>query len=392
MVTVDDGTGEHIVCAGVRNFAAGDLVPWAKPGSRVPTLPEPLAPRKLRGVLSNGMLCSPHELNLADSHAGILLLTHEDLSVGDDFKAVVGLDDAVLDIEIEPNRPDLMSVLGVAREVAAATGAPLAPPDVTVRRAWRPRPARPRRGAGPERCPRYLARVILGVGSGLLPPVRRRGCSPPACAPSRRGRCHELRDARVRPAAAPFDLDRRGRGHRGPARPRGRADGHARRRRRALTAEDLVIAIMQTRRHRRGHGGADAEVASDTQDMLLESAYFTLGGSSAPPGGSSCPRRRRSVSNGEPTRAAGTRRDQRGAVSSPEWAGGGSCGGAVAWELPPGAPRSRCAPRASGLPSRVTARRLRGVFDRLGMAPRSPATPSTSRSPATGSTSTARWT
>ena len=49
VATVDDGTGEQVVCAGVRNFAAGDLVPWAKPGAQVPVLPEPLAPRKLRG-------------------------------------------------------------------------------------------------------------------------------------------------------------------------------------------------------------------------------------------------------------------------------------------------------------------------------------------------------
>ena len=74
---VDDGTGEQVVCAGVRNFAAGDLVPWAKPGSRVPVLPEPLAPRKLRGVLSNGMLCSPRELAIADVHTGILVLNRE---------------------------------------------------------------------------------------------------------------------------------------------------------------------------------------------------------------------------------------------------------------------------------------------------------------------------
>ncbi len=71
---VDDGTGEQVVCAGVRNFAAGDLVPWAKPGSRVPVLPDPLAPRKLRGVVSNGMLCSPRELDIADVHLGILVL------------------------------------------------------------------------------------------------------------------------------------------------------------------------------------------------------------------------------------------------------------------------------------------------------------------------------
>jgi len=120
---VDDGTGEQVVCAGVRNFAAGDLVPWAKPGSRVPVLDQPLAPRSLRGVVSNGMLCSLRELAIADTHEGILILEpSEGFEVGDDVKRSLALDDAVFDIEVEPNRPDFLSVLGVAREVAAAVG------------------------------------------------------------------------------------------------------------------------------------------------------------------------------------------------------------------------------------------------------------------------------
>ena len=64
-------------CAGVRNYEAGDLVPWARPGSRVPVLPEPLAPRDIGGVVSNGMLCSPRELAIADVHEGILVLNTE---------------------------------------------------------------------------------------------------------------------------------------------------------------------------------------------------------------------------------------------------------------------------------------------------------------------------
>ncbi|MEX0651631.1 MAG: phenylalanine--tRNA ligase subunit beta, partial [Actinomycetota bacterium] len=118
VVTVDDGAGEHVVCAGVRNYEAGDLVPWARPGSYVPVLAEPLAPRDLGGVVSNGMLCSPRELAIADVHEGILVLDDEPVSPGDDVVAALGLDDEVLDIEVEPNRPDFLSVLGVAREVS----------------------------------------------------------------------------------------------------------------------------------------------------------------------------------------------------------------------------------------------------------------------------------
>src|SRR5215207_7581958 len=128
VVTVDDGAGEHVVAAGVRNYEVGDLVPWARPGSRVPVLPAPLAPRDLGGVVSNGMLCSPRELAIADVHEGILVLRDEPVAPGDDVVTALGLDDEVLDIEVEPNRPDFLSVRGVAREVAALTGTPMLEP------------------------------------------------------------------------------------------------------------------------------------------------------------------------------------------------------------------------------------------------------------------------
>ena len=115
---------------GVRNMAPGDVVPWAPPGARVPGLDAPLATKTIRGVVSNGMLCSPSELAISQDHTGILVL--DDTWVpGTDVKGALGLDDPVLDIEVEPNRPDFLSIYGVAREVAAAhRGAP--------------RPARPR--------------------------------------------------------------------------------------------------------------------------------------------------------------------------------------------------------------------------------------------------------
>ena len=129
---IQHGTGEIELVVGVRNMAAGDLVPWAPPGARVPVLPDPLGAREIRGVVSNGMLCSPRELGISQDHGGILVLAEEGWDVGADVKRALGLDDTVLDIEIEPNRPDFLSVYGVAREVAAATGVALAEPDVGV--------------------------------------------------------------------------------------------------------------------------------------------------------------------------------------------------------------------------------------------------------------------
>src|SRR5439155_20627675 len=74
----------------------------------------------------------PRELAISQDHSGILILDQEELRVGDDLKRGLGLDEAVFDIEVEPNRPDFLSVYGVAREAAAATGVKLVPLDTSV--------------------------------------------------------------------------------------------------------------------------------------------------------------------------------------------------------------------------------------------------------------------
>ncbi|HET9671739.1 MAG TPA: phenylalanine--tRNA ligase subunit beta, partial [Actinomycetota bacterium] len=117
VASVDGGVGPTQVVVGVRNMVAGDLVPWARPGSRVPGLDEPLGVRRLRGEASNGMLCSPRELAISQEHETGILVLPGDLPVGADLKSVLRLDDEVLDLEIESNRPDLLSILGIAREV-----------------------------------------------------------------------------------------------------------------------------------------------------------------------------------------------------------------------------------------------------------------------------------
>ena len=282
VATVDDGAGEQIVCAGVRNFEAGDLVPWAKPGARVPVLPEPLAPRKLRGVLSNGMLCSSRELNIADVHTGILILNDEGFAVGADFKTAVGFDDEVLDIEVEPNRPDFLSVLGVAREVSVLTGVPLRPVDAKA----------PDHGetsgvvsitiSALDACPRYVARVIRGVDLTRPTPLKVQA---------------RLTAAGMRPVSNVvdatnytmlelgqplhgFDLDRLA----GPSiSVRHAASGERLTTldgvERLLEAEDLLICDAESPVAIAGvMGGSTSEVSASTTNVLLESATFTREG------------------------------------------------------------------------------------------------------------------
>src|SRR5437016_12168631 len=169
LARLDTGRGEARVAAGVANWEVGDRVPYAPPGSRVPVLPEPLGVRRMGGEESQGMICSPHELGVSADHGGILILS-SDLPLGGDVATLLGLDDLVLDVEIEPNRPDLMSVVGVAREAAAATGVPLVPTGDGVREdAEAAAACATVEVRDPERCPRYVARVIRGVAVGPSP-------------------------------------------------------------------------------------------------------------------------------------------------------------------------------------------------------------------------------
>ncbi|MBK5223402.1 MAG: phenylalanine--tRNA ligase subunit beta [Acidimicrobiia bacterium] len=124
LVDVDAGDGEarQIAC-GAFNMAVGDHVPLATIGTTMPDGME-IARRKMRGQWSNGMLCSGRELALGDDHSGIFVLP-SDTTPGHDVSDALGIESDVLyDLEINPNRPDAMSVAGVARDLAARLGLP----------------------------------------------------------------------------------------------------------------------------------------------------------------------------------------------------------------------------------------------------------------------------
>src|SRR5688500_14980152 len=111
-------------------MTAGDLVPLATIGTVMPSGME-IGRRKMAGVWSNGMLCSARELGLGDDQAGIFLLPDQ-LSPGTPFTQAMGIErDVLYDLEINPNRPDAMSVAGVARDLAARLRLPFMLPDPT---------------------------------------------------------------------------------------------------------------------------------------------------------------------------------------------------------------------------------------------------------------------
>jgi phenylalanyl-tRNA synthetase beta chain len=161
---VDDGSGakRQIVC-GATNYKVGDKVPLALPGAKLPNGTE-IRKSKLRGIESEGMLCSPIELGLGEDASGLLILSPDEKiggPIADLFPS-----DTILDVEITPNRGDLLSHFGLAREIAALTGA--AAPS--------PRPEEAARGragsitiAATRECPFFSLRKIDNVKVGPSP-------------------------------------------------------------------------------------------------------------------------------------------------------------------------------------------------------------------------------
>src|SRR5438477_5921690 len=157
------GAQRFSVVCGAPNTRAGARAAFAPPGATLPGLGV-VAAKKIHGVESEGILCSERELGLGDEHEAGLLLLDGDAVVGADLVKQLGLDDHVLEIEITPNRPDCLSVLGVARELAALTGPRLRPPPTRLREGTiRTRDLARVRIEAPELCPRYTVRVIEGV-------------------------------------------------------------------------------------------------------------------------------------------------------------------------------------------------------------------------------------
>ena len=165
--TVDDGRGEVQVVCGARNVAAGIKAPFARVGSTLPG-GKAIGAAELRGVRSNGMLCSARELELPDDVDGLLLLD-ADATIGRPVVEHLKLDDSILEVNVTPNRGDCFSVLGIARELAARRDAAL------VRREPKPTAATTNEvfpvalHAG-EHCPRFAGRVLRGIRAGAKSP------------------------------------------------------------------------------------------------------------------------------------------------------------------------------------------------------------------------------
>ena len=290
---VADGKGERQIVCGAQNFQPGDKVPLILPGASLPMKPgdkEPFTIKvgKIRSVESHGMMCSPAELGLPDQIDGLLILP-ADAKVGQPLAEFLGRagSDVVYDLEITPNRPDLNSVLGIAREIAALTGNPLRIPVPATRPAAGGAAPVSIRLEAPDLCPRYTAQVIRGVRVGPSPawlrsslekvglrsinnvvdvsnyvmletgqPLHTFDLNLIAQSPANDGRSQPTLVIRRASAGESFTT----------------LDGRAH----VLSAETLLIADPEKAIALAGvMGGQNTEIQDTTTDVLVESAYFT---------------------------------------------------------------------------------------------------------------------
>ena len=274
-VDVGQDADLQIVC-GAPNARERLAAPVALVGTELATGLS-IKPAKIRGEESRGMLCSEKELGIGEDASGLMALS-DDLPIGAPLAQALGLDDAVLELEITPNRPDCLSMIGIAREIGAETGNPVKLPSVQVKEST----ANVRELTSvvidaPELCPRYAARVIRGVKIAPSPKWLQRKldsigvgtinnvvditnfvlmeCGHPLHAFD----YYKLRENRivVRRAAPDETLTT--------------IDGSEQK----LTSDMLVIADAETPVALAGvMGGFDSEISDQTVDVLLESAYF----------------------------------------------------------------------------------------------------------------------
>ena len=171
LATVDLGGRQITVVCGAPNLVVNDKIAFALVGARIidgrSGVIEELKPAKIRGVVSEGMICAEKELGISDEYEGILVLPQK-YEIGRPLADYLG--EIIFDIDITPNRADCLSVMGIAREAAAITGNPFRMPDLSYPESDKPVESYASvEVKDPDLCPRYCASVIEGITIGSSP-------------------------------------------------------------------------------------------------------------------------------------------------------------------------------------------------------------------------------
>ncbi|MBT9315732.1 phenylalanine--tRNA ligase subunit beta [Leptothoe spongobia] len=279
--TVDIGEAEPstIVC-GAANVKADIFVAVAQVNTYLPQVDLKIKPRKIRGVPSAGMICSLAELGLAKDADGIHIFEHRDLEVGQDVRPLLGLDDTILDLSSTANRADALSMVGIAREVAAITGAELTLPIQEMRVPTDHNQKVEVALSAPKACPIYIGTVLEDIKIGSSPAWLKQRLE--ASGTRSINSVVDITNYVLLEWGQPlhaFDLDRLspetsttvsvrfGK----PNETLKTLDSQERQIKEqtlVITANDVPVALAGVM------GGADSEVHDDTQNVFLEAAFF----------------------------------------------------------------------------------------------------------------------
>lgn len=272
-----------IVC-GAPNVAVGQKVPVALVGATIPRnqhdpdgKPFTIERVKIRGVESHGMICSEYELGLGDDRSGILVLDHR-AKVGTPLAQYLGKNDIIYEIGITPNRGDCLSHIGIAREISALVNKPLNLPVIRLKESNVPVKKYAKVIVeDAQRCPRYCARVILGVKIGPSPQWMQDRLSALGIRPI--NNVVDVTNYVLLETGHPlhaFDYDKLA-GHTIVVRTANEGDTFVTLdgKERVLTSETLMICDAERPIAVAGvMGGANTEITETTTNVLLESAYF----------------------------------------------------------------------------------------------------------------------
>ncbi len=275
VTTVTTGGEPMTVVCGAPNVAAGQKIVFAPVGLYIPTAGFTIDKRKIRGIESNGMICSESELGLSENHDGIMVLP-PDTPVGASVAELLG--DVIFEVDVTPNRADCLSHLGIAREIAALTGGVVTLPTPGLVETGEPTAnVASVEIADAALCPRYMARVVRGVKIGPSPEwlqdaMRKLGLRP-------RNNVVDITNYVLFECGHPlhaFDFDTLA-GGRIVVRPAGQGERFTTldSREHELPAGALMICDAERAVAIAGvMGGENSEITDSTTTVLLESAYF----------------------------------------------------------------------------------------------------------------------
>lgn len=279
---VTDGAKKYNIVCGAKNMKAGDRVVLARSGTALPPsakFPEGMEIKtaRIRGELSEGVLCAENEIGISEESEGIMILPQSS-EPGSRLIDVLGLNDAVIEVGVTPNRPDCLSVIGIAREVAAISETGVHYPDLSV----------PEEGENienlasvevldPDGCPRYSCRVITGVEIASSPEWLKARLE--ASGVRAINNVVDVTNLVLLEFGQPlhaFDYDLI---EGGKIVVRAAQEGEIIETldgtKRSLTGEDLLICNAVKPVAIAGvMGGGDTEISDNTKNILLESAYF----------------------------------------------------------------------------------------------------------------------